>query len=91
MGWPMIKPLTRSRSYGKDPKKDRGWRWTGQAQWSPHDLRHVAACWMLFDLKLDDAVVAEKMGHHNADYTRKTYAGTRGDVDQTVSDLTEHW
>lgn len=91
VGWPMVKPLTRSRSYGKDPKKGKGWRYTGQAQWTPHDLRHVAACWMLFDLKLDDAVVAEKMGHHSADYTRKTYAGTRGNVDEAVSALTEDW
>jgi len=32
----------------------KGWRWTGAAEWNPHDLRHVAACWMLFDIGLDD-------------------------------------
>ena len=50
----------------------QGWRWTGAAKWSPHDLRHVAACWMLFDLGLDPAVVADKLGridHHGACHT----------------------
>ena len=37
----------------------KGWRWTGAAEWTPLDLRHVAACWMLFDIHLDPAVVAD--------------------------------
>ena len=91
VGWPMTKPLQRSRGYGRDQKKGKGWRWTGRARWSPHDLRDCAACWMLFDLKADDALVAFWMGHHSADYTRKKYVGTRGNVDETGRALTEGW
>lgn len=36
-----------------------------RALWHPHDLRHVAACWMLFDLRLDAVVVARMLGHSN--------------------------
>jgi integrase len=39
-GWPMTAPLRRSAGYGQ---KNKGWRWTGAAEWTPHDLRHVAA------------------------------------------------
>jgi integrase len=48
--WPMATPLQRTAGYGQTNK---GWRWTGAAKRSPHDLRHVAASWMLFDLSLD--------------------------------------
>jgi hypothetical protein len=58
--WPMTAPLRRT---GGHRETNKGWRWTGAAKWSPHDLRHVAACWMLFDLGLDPAVVADKFGH----------------------------
>jgi integrase len=40
-GWPMTTPPQRTGSYGQTNK---GWRWTRAAKWSPHDLRHVAAC-----------------------------------------------
>lgn len=69
-GWPMTRPLERTAGYGKQGK---GWRWKGSAKWSPHDLRHVAACWMLFDLGLDPAVVAEKLGHADPSFTVKRY------------------
>jgi len=35
------------------------------ALWHPHDLRHVAACWLLFDVGLDPAVVSTLLGHAN--------------------------
>lgn len=44
-GWPRRRPLQRTSGYRG---KGSGWRCTGAAEWSPHDLRHVAACWMLF-------------------------------------------
>jgi len=55
----------------------------------PHDLRHVAACWMRFT-SVDDAVMVEKIGHHSTDYTTKTYAETRH-VNETVYEVTEDW
>ena len=58
-GWPMTEPLRRSRGYGE---KDEGWRWLRAARWSPHDLRHVAACWMRFDVGLDPAGLATASG-----------------------------
>jgi integrase len=87
-GWPMRKPLRRSAGYGE---KGKGWRWTGSAQWSPHDLRHVAACWMLFDLGLDPAVVAEKLGHADPSFTVKRYVGVRGDPDRAAMTVTDAW
>lgn len=87
-GWPMETPLTRSAGYGE---KNKGWRWTGSAKWTPHDLRHVAACWMLFDLKLDPAVVADKLGHADPNFTIRRYIGVRGDADQAANNATEDW
>ncbi len=87
-GWPMTSPLRRSAGYGE---KGKGWRWTGAAQWSPHDLRHVAACWMLFDVGLDPAVVADKLGHADPAFTMKRYVGVRGDADVAATRLTEDW
>lgn len=87
-GWPMTSPLRKSAGYGE---KNKGWRWTGAAKWSPHDLRHVAACWMLFDVGLDPAVVAEKLGHADPAFTVKRYVGVRGDPDATATDLTNNW
>lgn len=87
-GWPMTTPLTRSAGYGDG---DKGWRWTGSAQWSPHDLRHVAACWMLFDLRLDVAVVAAKLGHHDPAFTMSVYVAPRGDADEAAMAVTEDW
>jgi len=43
-----------------------------------HDLRHVAACWMVLGLGLDPAVVADKLGHADPDFTIKRYIGIRG-------------
>ena len=87
-GWPMTQPLQRTAGYGQ---KGKGWRWTGSAKWSPHDLRHFAACWMLFDLGLDPAVVAEKLGHADPSFTVKRYVGVRGDPDTAAMDITDAW
>ena len=61
------------------------------AVWHPHDLRHVAACWMLFDVGLDPAVVATLLGHANAAFTLSRYVGVRGDLGATVTAATEDW
>jgi integrase len=74
-GWPMTAPLQRTAGYGQ---ANKGRRWTGAAKWSPQDLRHVAACWMLFDLGLDPAVVAGKLGHADPNFTIRRYIGVRG-------------
>lgn len=87
-GWPMTTPLTRSAGYGA---ANKGWRWTGAAKWTPHDLRHVAACWMLFDLKLDAAVVADKLGHSDPTFTIRRYVGVRGDANEAARQATEAW
>ena len=87
-GWPMTAPLRRSSGYGQTNK---GWRWTGAAKWSPHDLRHVAACWMLFALRLDPAVVADKLGHADPNFTIKRYVGIRGNPDTAAMQLTDQW
>lgn len=84
----MTQPLQRSAGYGQ---KGKGWRWTGSAKWSPHDLRHVAACWMLFDLELDPAVVAEKLGHADPSFTVNRYVGVRGDPDAAAMHVTDSW
>lgn len=87
-GWPMTRPLRRSAGYGK---KNKGWRWTGAANWTPQDLRHFAACWMLFDLGLDPAVVALLLGHHDPSFTVKRYVGVRGDPQAAAAALTDAW
>jgi hypothetical protein len=46
---------------------------------------------MLFDLKLDPAVVADKLGHADPNYTIKRYIGVRGDADLTAKAATEDW
>lgn len=84
----MTKPLTRSAGYGE---KNEGWRWTGAAKWTPHDLRHVASCWMLLDLKLDAAIVADKLGHADPALTIKRYVGVRGNADAAAKAITEDW
>ncbi|HET6753037.1 MAG TPA: tyrosine-type recombinase/integrase [Jiangellaceae bacterium] len=86
--WPMAAPLQRTAGYGQTNK---GWRWTGAAKWSPHDLRHVAACWMLFDLGLDPAVVADKLGHADPNFTIKRYIGVRGNPDTAAMAITDQW
>lgn len=86
-GWPMVAPLERTSGYGQG----KPWRWKGSAKWSPHDLRHVAACWMLFDLNLDPAVVAAKLGHADPSFTVKRYVGVRGDPDLAAMSVTDGW
>lgn len=61
------------------------------AIWHPHDLRHVAACWLLFDVKLDPAVVSTLLGHANAAFTLSRYVGVRGDLATTASTATDSW
>jgi integrase len=61
------------------------------ALWHPHDLRHVAACWLLFDVGLDPAVVSSLLGHANAAFTLSRYVGVRGDLSATVTAATESW
>lgn len=84
-GWTMTRPLQKSATKGG------GWRLTGAALWTPHDLRHVAACWMLFDLGLDPAVVAAKLGHADPSFTVKRYVGVRGDPDSAAMSVTDSW
>jgi len=86
--WPINRPLERTAGYGMQGKS---WRWKGSAKWSPHDLRHVAACWMLFDLGLDPAVVAEKLGHADPSFTVRRYVGVRGDPDTAAMTITDAW
>jgi integrase len=59
--------------------------------WHPHDLRHVAACWMLFDVGIDPPVVARMLGHANAAFTLSRYVGVRTGADVTTNKLTEEW
>lgn len=61
------------------------------AQWHPHDLRHVAACWMLFDVRIDAALVAVMLGHANAAFTLSRYVGVRGNAEAQVTALTDGW
>ncbi|MBK5221814.1 MAG: tyrosine-type recombinase/integrase [Acidimicrobiia bacterium] len=61
------------------------------AVWHPHDLRHVAACWPLFDVGLDPAVVSTLLGHANAAFTLSRYVGVRGDLGATVTAATDGW
>jgi len=73
--------------------RDAGWpmKRSTAAVWHPHDLRHVAACWMLFDVGLDPAVVATLLGHANAAFTLSRYVGVRCDLSATVTAATEDW
>lgn len=73
--------------------RDAGWsmKRTTAAVWHPHDLRHVAACWLLFDVHLDPAVVATLLGHANAAFTLSRYVGVRGDLSTTVTAATDDW
>lgn len=45
-----------------------------------HDLRHVFASTMMFDLNWSDAVMTQMMGHASIDLFRKTYAHWRTDT-----------
>jgi len=70
-----------------------GWpmRSPTSATWHPHDLRHVAACWMLFDVGLDPAVASMLLGHANAAFTLSRYVGVRGDIGALTTSATESW
>jgi hypothetical protein len=46
---------------------------------------------MLFDLELDPAVVAEKLGHADPSFTVKRYVGVRGDPDAAAMEVTDAW
>ncbi len=73
--------------------REAGWpmKRKTSAMWHPHDLRHVAACWLLFDVGLDPAVVAALLGHANAAFTLSRYVGVRGDLGAVVTTATEDW
>lgn len=85
----MTTRLRRSAGYGE--KKKGGAMERGPPKWTPHNLRHAAACRMLFDLKLDPAVVADKLCHAKPNSTVKRYIGVRGDADAAVLAATEGW
>lgn len=59
--------------------------------WRPHDLRHVAACWMLFDVGLDPAHVARMLGHATPAFTLSRYVGVRTGAEAVANGLTEGW
>lgn len=46
---------------------------------------------MLFDLGLDAAIVAKKLGHADPSFTVKRYVGVRGDADVTAMQITDAW
>jgi hypothetical protein len=46
---------------------------------------------MLFDLRLDAAVVAEKLGHQDPAFTMSAYVAPRGDADREAMSLTDAW
>jgi len=73
--------------------RDAGWpmKRSTSAVWHPHDLRHVAACWLLFDVGLDPAVASALLGHANAAFTLSRYVGVRGDLSTTVTAATDDW
>lgn len=59
--------------------------------WHPHHLRHVAACWMLFDVRMDPAAVSAMLGHATVAFTLSRYVGVRGDLAVTATAATERW
>lgn len=61
------------------------------AKWHPHDLRHVAACWMLFDVGMDAAVTSRMLGHANPAFTLSRYVGVREGAAATTNALTANW
>jgi len=73
--------------------KAAGWpmKSATSAVWHPHDLRHVAACWLLFDVRLDPAAVSRLLGHANAAFTMSQYVGVRGDLASVATTATDTW
>lgn len=70
-----------------------GWPMNSQTSsiWHPHDLRHVAACWLLFDVQLDPAAVSQLLGHANPAFTMSQYVGVRGNLSSAATRATDHW
>jgi integrase len=66
-------------------------RTSSGAIWHPHDLRHVAACWLLFDVGLDPGVAARMLGHANPAFTLSRYVGVRTGADAATNALMEQW
>lgn len=73
--------------------RSAGWpmKSTTASVWHPHDLRHVAASWLLFDVGLDPAAVSTLLGHANAAFTLSRYVGIRGDLAASASLATNRW
>lgn len=46
---------------------------------------------MLFEVRLDPAVVATVRGHANAAFALSRYVGVRGDLSNRVTAATEDW
>jgi hypothetical protein len=46
---------------------------------------------MLFDLGLDPAVVADKLGHADPNFTIRRYIGVRGNPDTAAMAVTDGW
>lgn len=46
---------------------------------------------MLFDAKIDPAVVSVMLGHANVAFTLSRYVGVRGDARAHVTPLTDQW
>lgn len=80
-GWPF-------ETYENPTQSQRQWP---APKWSIHDLRHFAACWMIFDLKAPLPTVTTWLGHHSPSFTFNKYVGHRGDIVQIGLDLTEGW
>ena len=84
-GGPARRPT--HRKIWRKAAEEAGW----ESLWTPHDLRHVAACWMLYDLKAEPAQVANWLGHHSPAFTMARYVGIRGDILEAGYRLTEGW
>lgn len=46
---------------------------------------------MAFDLKLDLAIVAENLGHHDPSFTMSPYISPRGSADEGAMRVTDGW
>lgn len=70
-----------------------GWPMKGPMSsiWHPHDLRHVAACWMLFDVGLEAPAVSAMLGHATTAFTLSRYVSVRGDLATTATLATDAW
>jgi integrase len=56
--------------------------------WHPHDMRHVAACWRQYNVRLEPLAVSAMLGHANTAFTLSRYVSVRGDLAATA---TESW